>query len=786
MTLKANVTYRDATRPIPERVRNLLSLMNIDEKLAQLGSLWVFELFDNQQFSQTKAQRRLEHGIGQITRIAGASNVSPNESAALANTIQAFLTQHTRLGIPAIVHEECCSGYMAKGATVFPQAIGIASTWDPDLTRAMGDVIRLQMRAAGGHQALAPVLDITRDPRWGRVEETFGEDPYLASLLGSAYVKGIQGTDIAAGVLATGKHFVGYGMSEGGRNWAPVFLPERDLLEVFVRPFEAAIHTADMGSIMNAYHELDGVPCASSKALLTGLLRDRLGFTGLIVSDYFAVDMLAAYHHIAADKQAAAVLALEAGIDLELPSTDCYGAPLRQALESGEIGIDVIDRAVTHVLEMKFRLGLFENPFVDAGSAIDVFDTPAQRALARTLARKSIVLLKNADALLPLDKTIASLAVIGPNADSVRNLMGDYSYPAHLETLAENQAFDIFDSAVPEQVEMVDRPVEMASILESVRQKVSAQTTVRYAQGCAVRGDSAEGFADAVAAARQSDVAVLVVGGKSGLTDDCTCGEARDRAELDLPGVQEQLVRAIVETGTPVVLVLINGRPLTFPWIADHVPAIVEAWLPGEEGANAVADVLFGDYNPGGKLPMTFPRVVGQIPLFYNHKPSGGRSHWKVDYVDTSVKPLFPFGFGLSYTHFELAGLQLASDKASAGETVDISVEVTNRGDRAGDEVVQLYIHYTGTSVTRPVKELKGFRRITLDPGETRNVVFHLPVNQLAFYDLDMRLVVEPGTVQVMLGSSSQDIHCTGEFSIVGPTAHVHAAQAYECPTDVI
>ncbi|MBN1566196.1 MAG: glycoside hydrolase family 3 C-terminal domain-containing protein [Anaerolineae bacterium] len=758
--------YRNAAYPIPARVDDLLSQMTVDEKLAQLGSKWVFELLESQQFSEAKAQTELQHGIGQITRLAGASNVSPNASAALANTIQSYLINHTRLGIPAIVHEECCSGYMAKGATVFPQAIGVASTWDAELTEDMGDVIRTQMRMVGGHQALAPVLDVTRDPRWGRVEETFGEDPYLVSQLGVAYVNGIQGKDLTAGVVATGKHFVGYGLSEGGRNWAPVFLPERELLEVFVCPFAVAIQAANLRSIMNAYHELDGIPCGASKALLTDLLRDRLGFDGLLVSDYFSVDMLMSYHHLTGDKQSAAVLALEAGIDLELPSTDCYGDPLREALDTGAVEMAVIDRAVSRVLAMKFELGLFEKPFVDAAEAVKVFDTPEQRDLARQIAQKSMVLLKNEGNLLPLDKSIKKLAVIGPNADSVRNLMGDYSYPAHVETLLENDAFNTFDAEKHADIELVDRPVEMYSILESIQQKVSKQTEILYAPGCEVNGRSTEGFAAAVTAAEQADVVILVVGGKSGLTDDCTCGEARDRADLNLPGVQEQLVHAIGATGKPVVLVLVNGRPLTITWSAEHLPAIVEAWLPGEEGANAVVDVLFGDYNPGGKLPITFPRAVGQIPIFYNHKPSGGRSHWKTDYVETSAKPLFPFGFGLSYTQFVFANLQLSTEIVSAADTVEISVDVTNQGTRLGDEVVQLYVHYTGPSVTRPVKELKGFQRVTLAAGETQQVIFPLAVSQLAFYDQAMQLVVEPGTVQVMLGSSSEDIHCTSEFKI--------------------
>jgi beta-glucosidase len=506
----------------------------------------------------------------------------------------------------------------------------------------------------------------------------------------------------------------------------------------------------------------------------------------LVVSDYFSVDILQSYHHIASNKQAAAVLTLEAGIDMELPSTDCYGDPLRQALEAGDVSMDVLDLAVSRVLETKFRLGLFENPFVETGHVYEVFDTVEQRQLARTLAQKSMVLLKNEGSLLPLAATIQSLAVIGPNADSIRNLMGDYSYPAHMDALGESQnALGASNTPAPDSVEKNDRPVEMSSVLDSVKRKVSPQTRIRYAQGCDVMGDSMDGFAEAVQAASDSDLVILVVGDKSGLTDDCTCGEARDRAELGLPGVQEQLVRAVAETGKPIVLVLVNGRPLTISWIVENIPAIVEAWLPGEEGANAVADVLFGNYNPGGKLPMTFPHSVGQIPIFYNHKPSGGRSHWKVNYVETPAQPLFPFGYGLSYTEFEFSDLRLESAQTAAGDTLDIQVKVSNSGSVVGDEVAQLYVHYMGTSVSRPVKELKGFQRVTLEPGETKSVVFHLNVNQLAFYDREMQLVIEPGTVQVMVGSSSEDIHCIGEFSIVGSTVDVQSNKAYFCRTEV-
>lgn len=765
-TTSRNTLYQDPSQPIDARVRDLLARMTIDEKIAQLGSVWAFEVMEGMAFSEPRAQDRLKHGIGQITRIGGATNLPPNDSAALANAIQKFVIERTRLGIPVMVHEECCSGYMANGATLFPQTIGVASAWNAEITEAMGEVIRVQMRAVGGHQALAPVLDITRDPRWGRIEETFGEDPYLAGRIGSAYIKGLQNDSLAEGIIATGKHFVGYGMGEGGRNWAPVFIPERELREVFVRPFEAAIREVGLGSIMNAYHEMDGVPVGGSTAIMRRLLREQIGFEGLIVSDYFAVDMLAGYHRVVGSKTEAAALALEAGIEVELPSTNCYGDPLKAGLESGQIDIALVDAAVKRVLEMKFRLGLFEQPYVDPDSAIMVFDTPDQRQLALELARESMVLLKNDSDLLPLSKETARIAVIGPNAHSVRNLMGDYSYPAHIETLLEN---DAFNTGRPDQLESIERPVEMVTLLEAIRDKLPG-ADVQYAKGCEVLDDSTEGFAEAVALAQQADVAVLALGDKAGLTDDCTCGEARDRANLNLPGVQGELLRAVVATGTPVVLVLINGRPLTLTWEAEHVPAILEAWLPGEEGANAIADILFGDYNPGGKLPVTFPRHVGQIPLFYNHKPSGNRSHWKEHYVDTSVHPLYSFGFGLSYTQFAIDNLHIAQDAVQVSDEVVIRVDVTNTGSRAGDEVVQLYIRDQVSSITRPVMELKGFARVALDPGETKTVQFVLPVNLLAFYDRDMRYIIEPGTIEVMIGNSSANILCRGTFEITGET----------------
>ncbi|MEP6984069.1 MAG: glycoside hydrolase family 3 N-terminal domain-containing protein [Chloroflexota bacterium] len=770
--------HTDANLSVEARVAALMAEMTLDEKIAQLGSYWIYEVLDGTTFSPNKAQKLLHNGIGHITRMGGASNVQPSESVLLANNIQKFLIEHTRLGIPAIIHEECCSGYMARGATVFPQAIGVASTWEPEIVQKMADVIRHQMRSVGAHHALSPVLDVTRDPRWGRVEETFGEDPYLVARLGVAYIRGLQGEHLDHGVVATGKHFVGYGISEGGMNWAPPHIGWRELRDVYLFPFEAAVRDGKMASIMNGYHEIDGIPCGSSKELLTTILRDQWGFEGTVVSDYFAITMLNEYHHVTHTKAEAAFAALDAGLDIELPFTDSYGDPLRQAVLAGEISEDLVNVSLQRALTQKFALGLFDHPYVDNTTV--VFDTAEERQLAREIAQKSIVLLKNEGSILPLSKQLSSIAVIGPNADSIRNLFGDYAYPAHVETLLEmKKDKNVFNQPLPDNIQAVEDFIPAISVLAGIKAQVGTETQIHYAKGCAVNDTSTEGFAEAVEAAKKAQIAIVVVGDKAGLTDDCTSGESRDRANLDLPGVQCQLVKAIYDTGTPIVLVMINGRPVSLGWIAESVPAILEAWFPSEEGGNAVADILFGDVNPGGKLPITFPRTVGQVPLFYSHRPSGGRSHWKGDYVETSVKPLYPFGFGLSYTQFEFSNLRIDSASAPIGGEVAVHVDVTNVGDRAGDEVVQLYTHQYVTSVTRPVKELKGFQRVTIESHQTKTVTFCLKVNQFGFYDQAQNFVVEPGKVDVMVGNSSQDIPCSGEFEILGTKTDIHASKVF-------
>ena len=776
-------TYRDSSRPIAERVQDLMARMTLDEKIAQLGSCWVYQLQDEKGLSNEKASALMNQGIGQITRVGGGSTLAPVDIAKMANAIQAYLVHHTRLGIPAIVHEECCSGYMALGATCFPQIIGLASTWMPELAEQMTSFIREQMRAVGAHQGLAPVLDVARDPRWGRVEETFGEDPVFTSQMGVAYVRGLQGNGLRDGVMATGKHFLGHGISEAGMNCTPVHIGPRELRDVILMPFQSVVQEAHLASMMNAYSELDNVVVASSRAVLTDLLRGEIGFDGLVVSDYRAIMMLYDFHRVALDEAHAAQMALNAGIDIELPETECNGEPLKQAVKSGLCAESLIDVSVESILRKKFELGLFENPFVDVEQVMTVYETSAQRQLARTIAEQSIVLLKNENDLLPLNKNVKSIAVIGPNANEARHLFGDYSHPAHVETLLERQPelatllkCDVNSNGI------VPGSVQTQTILDALRQHVSAETKIFYAQGCAINNTDKSGFAEAVRIAQQADAVILVIGDKSGLSLDCTSGESRDRADLGLPGVQQELVETVAAVGKPTIAVLVNGRPLAIPWMVDAscISAIVEAWLPGEEGGTAVANVLFGNVNPGGKLTMTWPRAVGQVPIFYNHKSSGGHSHWHTDYVDLSVTPLFSFGYGLSYTQFEYSNLKI--DTTDSGAT--ISAQIKNVGKRAGDEVVQLYVHDVVASVPRPVKELKGFKRVRLATGETRTVVFELPFDILAFYDDAMQLVVEPGTVEVMIGSSSQDIRLNGSFEVTGQK-RVVARRVFGCATSV-
>ncbi|MBX3031962.1 MAG: glycoside hydrolase family 3 C-terminal domain-containing protein [Chloroflexi bacterium] len=741
--------------------------MTLDEKVAQLGSVWSFEVADGEAVAGTLASEHLAQGIGQITRPGGATNLEPRGVARLANAIQRYLVEETRLGIPAILHEECLHGLMSRGSTCYPQAIGQAATWDPELIGRMARAIASRLRAVGSSQGLSPILDVARDPRWGRIEETFGEDPYLIAELGSAYITALQevGPDERP-VIATVKHLVGHGLPEGGFNQGPAHIGARELVDDYLYPFEVAVRVSGAASVMHAYDDLDGVPCVASRELLTTILRDQWGFDGIVVADYAGVDQLVHRHELAADLGAAAQLALEAGLDMELPRTAAFGPPLRAAIEDGRVAVDLVDQAVERVLTAKVRLGLFEQPYVDERLA----DAPDddERALAAEIGRRSMVLLQNTGDVLPLPSDLRTIAVIGPNAHDARALMGDYAHIAHIETLLERDGRNgVGADRSPLHLELLDELAGVPTVLDVLRERLP-DTEVRYARGTGLQDGTDADIADAVAAARGADIAVVVLGERSGLTPDCTCGEARDRWDLGLLGRQSELLTAVAATGTPVVLVLLAGRPQAIETEAERCAAIVQAWLPGDLGASAIVDVLLGVTSPGGKLPVTIPRHVGQVPLYHGHRPSGGRSTWRERYVDGSNLPMWPFGFGLSYSRFRIDDLSVDSSEIGTHDTVTVSVRVTNVGEVAADEVVQLYIRGLDGSVTRPVRQLRGFRRVHLAPGTAQRVTFRLHAELFSFAGLDHRVSVEPGRQRIMVGSSSADIACTSEIRITG------------------
>jgi beta-glucosidase len=701
--------------------------------------------------------------------------------AETANAIQHHLVEGTRLGIPAIIHEECLHGLIAWAAPCFQQSIGAAAAFDAEVVTAMAATIRRRMLLTGARHALAPVFDIARDPRWGRIEETYGEDPYLAAELGCAYVQALQGPDLADGVLATAKHMVGHGLAEGGLNQAPAHLGPRELRDEQLFPFEAAVRHAGIASVMPAYCDVDGVPCHASTELLATILRGEWGFDGLVASDYMGVEMLATAHRLTADLGEAARLALVAGVDSELPRTVAYGAPLAAGLDDGRVDEGLLDAAVGRMLRMKFRLGLFERPYVEipTEAAFERLADAESRA-ARSLAERSLVLLEN-HGVLPLAPDLRRLAVIGPIADSARDLLGDYSHLVHMETLQEMRtgvdALGIIGDG--EVFEPGDELSGRRTILDALRTSLP-EAEVVHARGTGISSGTDEELAAAVALARDADVAIVVLGERSGLTMDSTTGEFRDRAGLGFSGRQQELLEAVVATGTPAVLVVVSGRPLALPWAAEHCAAILLAWVPGDAGPDAIADGLTGRVNPGGKLPVTMLREVGQLPLTYRHHPTGGHSHPKGDYVDGPVTPLWPFGHGRSYTSFAVDHLRVdPSVLETTGDAVTIRVDVTNTGPRPGDEVVQLYIRDEEATVARPVRELRGFRRLHLAPGECRTVAFRLSTEQFSYVGADLRRVVEPGRVSVQVGRSSVDLPLTAELLLRGPVVELAERRHY-------
>jgi beta-glucosidase len=737
--------------------------MSIEEKVAQLQSIPVDRLLEGKEFSEEKAKSLLMHGIGEITRIGGSGiGLLPREAAKIANKVQKFLVERTRLGIPAIIHEECLAGLLTPTATVFPQAIALASTWSPELVYRVASAIRQQVLCIGSRHCLSPVLDLCRDPRWGRCEETYGEDPYLVASIGLAYVSGLQGDDLKRGVIATTKHFAGHGFPEGGRNIAQVHLGSREFLEQHLYTFEVAIRIGKALAVMPAYHEIDGVPCHANKWLLTDVLRSQWGFEGVVVSDYGAVTQLNTIHRVAKSCVESFKLALESGVDIVFPDIICFDE-IVQAVKEGMISESLLDRAVERVLRLKEALGLFENPYVDEFKVPEVLDNEEHRLLALEAAREAIVLLKN-DGLLPLSKNLRTIAVIGPSANEPRNMLGDYHYDAHLGKSITS--------------------VKVVTVLEGIRNKVSKETKVLYAKGCDIDSQDRSGFEEALRIAREADVIIAVMGEKSGLDPSWfglkkevvqhTSGEGVDRASLGLPGVQEELIKELHRIGKPMVLVLINGRPLAITGILPYVNAVLEAWFPGEEGGNAIADIIFGDVNPSGRLPVSVPKTVGQVPVYYSRKPSSFRN-----YIDVDSKPLFPFGFGLSYTEFRYRDLVVRTPEVKPFGFVEVEVTIENVGKVAGKEVVQVYISKEFAEVARPVKELKAFKKIYLEPGKAKKVLFRIPTEALAFYNRSMSLVIEPGDYRVMVGKSSEDIVLEGRFRILGEKQVVHYKKQY-------
>ncbi|WP_425955349.1 glycoside hydrolase family 3 N-terminal domain-containing protein [Xylanimonas sp. McL0601] len=761
---------------VSERVRDLHARMTLEEKLAQIVGYWldqggnVVAPMQGEMAAETAGTPLSEitkHGLGQYTRVYGTRPVDPVSRASWLWNEQRRLKKETRLGIPALVHEECLTGLAAWQAATFPTPLAWGASFDPELVYEAGHVIGESMKALGVHQGLAPVLDVVRDPRWGRVDECISEDPYLVGTVGTQYVRGLQD----AGVHATLKHFVGYSGSRGGRNHAPVYAGPREVADVFLPPFEMAILDGGVKSVMNSYTDLDGVPMAANVDYLTGILREKLGFDGVVVADYFAVAFLEVMHAVAADRGEAAALALEAGIDIELPTGDAYLAPLAAKVRAGEVDEALVDRAVLRSLRQKEELGLLDPDAFEGEppTSIDL-DSPRHQEIARRLAEESVVLLSN-DGLLPLVGGVSKVAVIGPNAHRTEALQGCYSFANHV--LAH----------FPEYEPGFHIPTVHEALGTAFAEAGLPQPELVQVEGCTVEGDDRSGFAAAVEAASGSDVAVVVVGDQAGLFGRGTVGEGNDSESLELPGVQRELVEAVLATGTPVVMVLLTGRPYAINWALDGAGAkpgaVLQAFFPGEGGGLAIADVLTGRVNPSGRLPVSLPRSTGSQPYSYLHPILGGPS----DVTSTDSTPLRPFGFGLSYTTFAYSDLSVDASVA-AGGTFTVSVTVTNTGDVAGAVPVQLYGHDVKGSITRPVVQLLGYQRVSLEAGASVRLTFEVPTTRFAFSDRRMVKIVEPGDVQVWVGShaSASSESASTEESTGGAITNEKAATKIEIP----
>ena len=743
--------YRNSELCVELRVEDLLQRMTLEEKVAQMLCIWGQKktmLLDEQgNFNTSNLARYLKHGIGQIARLSDtAGGKIAKETSILANEIQKFFVEQTRLGIPVIFHEECLHGFAGKEATSYPQPIGLASTFNPTLIEEIYSAVAEDTRSRGVHQALTPVVDVAREPRWGRVEETFGEDPFLVAQMGIAAVRGFQGDGTFKDkkhIIATLKHFAAHGQPESGTNCAPVNISERLLRDTFLYTFYQVLKKANALSVMASYNEIDGVPSHASTWLLKDVLRGEWGFKGIVVSDYYAIKELhvreeAISHRVAVNKAEAARLSVEAGVNIEFPDPDCYPL-LIELVKEGTIRESAIDELVAPMLKLKFQLGLFEDPYVDPDLVCIEQRLAHERSLALRAAHESITLLKNDSGILPLDKNrIKVIAVIGPNAD--RKMLGGYS----------------------------GEPKYFTSVLQGIKVKVGETVKVHYSEGCklTIGGSWNEDsivfadpeknkqlISDAVATAKMSDIVVLAIGDNEQISREAwNKTHMGDRANLDLFGSQKDLVKAIAETGKPIIVVLFNGRPISITDLQIQSNAILECWYLGQETGNSIADVIFGDYNPSGKLPISIPRSVGHIPAYYNYKPSARRG-----YLADDISPLYPFGLGLSYTSFQFTNLRLEESVIRTNESTHVLVDVKNTGQCAGEEVVQMYIRDVYSSVTRPIKELRGFKKLMLVPGEVKTVSLEIRPEHLAFTDINKKYTVEPGDFEIMVGNSSRD-----------------------------
>jgi len=758
----AGALYKDPSKPVEARVDNLLKRMTLEEKAAQLMTLWEQKAkiqTDAGVFSPEKASANFPSGIGQIARpsdkrgvtqtnvgaagaAAGSVNRDARDTAEYINAAQHWAVERTRLGIPILMHEEALHGYVARGATSFPQAIALASTWDPALSERIFSVAAREMRARGATLALAPVVDVARDPRWGRIEETYGEDTYLAGEMGLASIRGFQGTKVplpADKIMVTLKHLTGHGQPESGTNIGPAHLGERELRETFFPPFQRAVTELPVRSVMPSYNEIDGVPSHANRWLLRDVLKGEWGFKGAVVSDYYAINELVTRHRMFGDVKDAAERAIRSGVDSETPDPQGY-VHLVELVREGRVPQSLVDDAVRRVLRLKFEAGLFENPYPDVATAEAKTATPDAIALAREAAQRSMILLKNSNGLLPLDASkIRRIAVLGTHAKDTP--IGGYSdVPKHIVSVLEGlqtAGQGKFDVDFSEGVRLTESRCWSCDEVKLVDPAVNKKL-----------------IAEAVQTARKADVVVMVLGDNEQLSREAWAdNHLGDRSSLDLVGQQEDLARAVLALGKPTVVLLLNGRPLAVNYLAENAPALIEGWYLGQETGNAVADVLFGKVNPGGKLPVTIARSVGQLPVFYNRKPSSRRG-----YLFDTTQPLYPFGYGLSYTTFDISAPRFAKATIRKDENAQVSVDVTNTGSRAGDEVVQLYLRDDQASVTRPLIELKRFQRVTLRPGEKRTVTFELKPDDLALWNIEMKRVVEPGTFTVSAGPNSVNL----------------------------